>query len=539
MPRKEVSYYVDNTCDPSKLTLTFRGTCNCPTEHGVDPSVTKAEEKLMSLKKSYRKKEPEVETEAQIQSKKRKEYMEKRREEFDERGIITALYGTVERKVKCASTCTDHLLVQKRNKLRELLLSEEVAYTREYVEKCQKTAAEMEEDMKRKAFDIKTKQERERQELVQQKLYARKVQDCDPVRPILSQKTLIQVKQDQLWQIQEKYAMDEAKREEEKMYHDLMIKNMLALKENEEENAKIAWQKQKELKLAFDEQMRWKQKKELEEQRARDIERLQTEEQIMLNKQQERQEREEKAKRTAKLAADYLEYMKKEKQIRDRQRKEEEEIDAVFSRLGKIELGKETCSKSNEKTTIKKEMDAFLENCKEMKRQREIEERKFEEMLEELNEMKRKQKEIEKERLKAAKEELFYSVMKGRENQVREKKEKEKAEQHERAREIDLLNAQIFQQKKLTEEFDRKCLEEKRQYAKQLMEQMKQVEQNKKLKKEEQENYLKELKAEEERRLEEIKEILKAPIHPRPHPMKSIIQQNATPNYLCPFPCPK
>ena len=69
--------------------------------------------------------------------------------------------------------------------------------------------------------------------------------------------------------------------------------------------------------------------------------------------------------------------------------------------------------------------------------------------------------------------------MKGREAQVREKREKEKAEQQERAREIDLLNAQIEQQRKLTKEFDEKCLDQKRQYAKQLMEQMKQVEQNK------------------------------------------------------------
>lgn len=52
------------------------------------------------------------------------------------------------------------------------------------------------------------------------------------------------------------------------------------------------------------------------------------------------------------MAADYLEYMKKEKEIKDRQRKEEEEIDAVFTRLGKIELGKETCSKSKEKVMI-------------------------------------------------------------------------------------------------------------------------------------------------------------------------------------------
>ena len=43
-------------------------------------------------------------------------------------------------------------------------------------------------------------------------------------------------------------------------------------------------------------------------------------------------------------------------------------------------------------------MDAFLENCRELKRQKEIEDRKFDEMLGELNEMKRKQKEAEREK---------------------------------------------------------------------------------------------------------------------------------------------
>lgn len=60
-------------------------------------------------------------------------------------------------------------------RLRELLLSEEVAYTNEYIAKCQEAAASKDEEMKRKAFDLKTKLERERQDLVQQKLQERKM----------------------------------------------------------------------------------------------------------------------------------------------------------------------------------------------------------------------------------------------------------------------------------------------------------------------------------------------------------------------------
>lgn len=52
-------------------------------------------------------------------------------------------------------------------------------------------------------------------------------------------------------------------------------------------------------------------------------------------------EREERIKMNAKKNAEYLEYIKREKELRERQKKEEEEIDAVFSKLGKIVLGNE------------------------------------------------------------------------------------------------------------------------------------------------------------------------------------------------------
>lgn len=56
---------------------------------------------------------------------------------------------------------------------------------------------------------------------------------------------------------------------------------------------------------------------------------------------------------------------------------------------------------------IKREMVAFRENAEEMKRLKETEERRFNEMMEELNEQKVKILQGEKCKLKAAKDELF------------------------------------------------------------------------------------------------------------------------------------
>lgn len=52
-------------------------------------------------------------------------------------------------------------------------------------------------------------------------------------------------------------------------------------------------------------------------------------------------------------------------------------------------------------------MDIFLEKSRELKRQREEEERKLNETLEELNEKKRQQKDAERRKLREAREELF------------------------------------------------------------------------------------------------------------------------------------
>lgn len=62
------------------------------------------------------KTEEDFESVESAKRRKKAESMRRRKEEFLERGVVMALYGAVEQKVKCACMSTDHLLFQKRTR---------------------------------------------------------------------------------------------------------------------------------------------------------------------------------------------------------------------------------------------------------------------------------------------------------------------------------------------------------------------------------------------------------------------------------------
>ncbi|KAK6624629.1 hypothetical protein RUM44_011488 [Polyplax serrata] len=542
-PRRQITYDLCDSPDLPKVTLTYAGTSNAPLAHSIDPAPPpkklSPDEGKKTLPKAKQKPVHKEESPEMIRLRKKAENMKKGKEEFLEKGIMTALYGVVEQKVKCACMSTDHLLVQKRTRLRELLLAEEVAYTSEYVAMCQQANANREEQLRRKAFDVQTKYERERKQFVDSKLLERVVDNCDAARPVLTQKYLMEVKKDQLWQIKEKYALAEAKREEEKMYHDLMMKNMMALKQNEEETAKLAWMKQKDARRAFDEQMKWKQEKDEKERQLKELERMQLDEEIRLIREEDEKEKLDQIRRKNEMKAEFKEILAREREIKEERKREEEEIDRTFAKLMKIEEENEKMKGSSEKERLKREMDIFLQSSRELKRQREEEERKLNETLQELNDKKREQKDAERRKIKAAKQELFSEMLRGRDEQIREKREREMREEEQRNAEIKLLTLQLEQQQKIREDFERRCAQQREEYRQQLLQQIQKGEDAKRKQKEDEDEYVRLLRQREDEEIAKVKKILQhIPIKSTDHPMKVIVRDQQ-PKYMCPYPCPR
>ncbi|KAL0279667.1 UNVERIFIED_CONTAM: hypothetical protein PYX00_001172 [Menopon gallinae] len=462
--------------------------------------------------------------------------LKKFRSEFLQKGVYKALYGMLERKVRAASMCTDHLLNQKRDKLRKLLLAEEEAYAKEYVALCQAANEAKQEAVRRKAIEIKAKRERESRELVERKLMEMKIQDCETARTIRSQKALKMVKKDQLWQIKEKYVLKEAQREEERMYHDMMMKNLLALKERDEEHAKLQLIKRLEAKETFIEQLKYKEIKSEKERRLKEFEKRQMEEEVRKSRMEEEKEAEERRRKNAQRIAEYQEYLMREREIKERRRREEEEIDRAYTKLMQIEGEKEKLKVESNKERFKREMENYLESYKEIQKMRILEDQRTNELVEELSAKIREQQDQHRRSVILAKRELHNMVLRERAEQVKEKKEREKREEEVRNQEIELLNLQIEQQRKIREEYEKRCEVKRLEYRRQLIEQIKEAEEAKARKKCEEEEYARLMRLEEERRIEETKAILDQCCSLPVHPMQQIIMNNP-PKFEClPYP---
>lgn len=67
-------------------------------------------------------------------------------------------------------------------------------------------------------------------------------------------------------------------------------------------------------------------------------------------------------------------------------------------------------------------------------------------------------------------------MLREREEQIRAKRDRQKREEEQKQLELELLNLQIEQQKKIREDYERKCAEEREKYRCQLIQQIREVE---------------------------------------------------------------
>lgn len=63
-------------------------------------------------------------------------------------------------------------------------------------------------------------------------------------------------------------------------------------------------------------------------------------------------------------------------------------------------------------------------------------------------------------------------MLRGRDEQIREKREREMREEEQRNAEIKLLTLQLEQQQKIREDFERRCAQQREEYRQQLLQQI-------------------------------------------------------------------
>ncbi|XP_033607029.1 cilia- and flagella-associated protein 53 isoform X2 [Cryptotermes secundus] len=410
-----------------------------------------------------------------------------------------------------------------------MLLGEEQAWTKEYVEKEQRVNEKRLEEMRLKVEEIRNKREAERQKLVQEKRIQQYFERCEDLRSLKSQRFTKEAKRGQEYQMKEQEYIKEQEGEVERMWAEMTQKEYEAKVAREIEEARKKFERDKEVAEVL-----LLQRKSIEAQILEERQRIKDEEEMMKEKIEEeiREEKmtalENKIKAREKMYNDLMEQIRRREDFLNSMAKEEEILEETFCQVAQDELEKELASRKEYREAQKREWNLYRDSVAQLRRQRAAEEAELEKILQqERNKIEAERKE-KLARLEAARQKLKDEVLQGRKVQVEHQKEMAEKLKKEEEEEFKLQELVRLENARLTAEHDNQIRLLKRKYAKDLRDQ---IEYSKMLKAREREEIERDWKAgllEEECYKRLIKELLSRREEIEPHPFWRIIDASAS-----------
>ncbi|XP_053978854.1 calponin homology domain-containing protein DDB_G0272472-like [Hylaeus volcanicus] len=413
----------------------------------------------------------------------------------------------------------------RREKLRELLLGEQMGLIREVVEQAQHGDDDRMDEVRRKIAEIRRKQEEQRLALVAAKRKQQHIAQCPDLREKMAKKYTVEAKEINLAQMEDNVTKKRAEEEMERLWHDLMLKDIEAKKEHEVEMAKKRCLVDQEVvatlatqiagKLALEEQKKQVQKEDreylddlLQTIRREELENLEKERRKRENLKKDLQEQILIAKR----------------QLAERARREAE-IDKMRQTITDEELAKERSNIKETSAALRKELLAYLcylEDLRKDEAKRNIE---IDLVVESAMKEARAKRDLGQKKFREAKERGLRECLRGREEQLRQKCEKQREEQERIRLEKEAMEKEIELEAKLAARAKEEEKKRRLCYKKELEEQWRYADDARR----------RELEEEEKRRLEESKrqeeyqrlteELLTASENITPHPFKILLKE--------------
>ncbi|XP_043519243.1 trichohyalin-like [Frieseomelitta varia] len=415
----------------------------------------------------------------------------------------------------------------RREKLRDLLLKEEMGLIHEVIHQAQHGDDARMDDMRQRIEEIQREEEEKRLAVVAAKRVQQRVAQSQEIRERISKKSVVDAKLVNLAQMADNEAKRQADIELDNLWHQLMLKEVEAKKQRDVEEAKRrCLTEQSNLtilanqvagKLALEEQ-----KKQIHvedrEHMQRLLEKLRQED--LENVERERRKREE-------LKKDLQEQILMAKRKLAEQARHEAEMDRLRGTIAAEELAKERSDIIESSAALRKELLAYIEYLEDLRKEEARRNAEVDKIIEKsLHDAASKRNQVV-QKFKAARRKILDDVLRGREQQLRMKNENEKREMEARRLEKETLEKQIESEAKLTAYAKKEKKEKMLCYRKDLEEQWKLAEDAKRREAEEEKKmYLEELKRQEEcEKLTE--ELLEASEIVVPHPFKILLRECA------------
>ncbi|XP_033299468.1 trichoplein keratin filament-binding protein-like [Bombus bifarius] len=415
----------------------------------------------------------------------------------------------------------------RREKLRELLLKEEMGLIHEVIYQAQHGDDARMDDMRRSIEEIRKEEEEKRLAVVAAKRMQQYIAQCPEIRNSRTKKSVIDAKQGNLAQMAANEAKRQADKELDNLWHQLMLKEVEAKKQREVEEAKrrclteqvnmTILANQVAGKLALEEQKKQIHMEDREHMQ-RLIEELREEELEKLEK--ERQKREE-------LKKDLQEQILVAKRKLAEQARHEAEMDRLRGIIAAEELAKEQSAIKESSAALRRELLAYIEYLEDLRKEEARRNLEVDKIIEKSMQDTACKRNLAVQKFKEARMKILQDVLRGREEQLRLKCENDKKEMEARQLEKEMLEKQIESEAKLTAYARKEKMEKMLSYRKDLEEQWKRAEDAKRREAEEDKKmYLEEIKRQEEyQKLTE--ELLEASDNVTPHPFKILLKECA------------
>ncbi|ESO89587.1 hypothetical protein LOTGIDRAFT_204314 [Lottia gigantea] len=371
--------------------------------------------------------------------------------------------NTVKRRLNSMIQANEFTIEERRERLRDMLESEEKEYLQEMEDK-QETTIERQAKMRSRAKFLKEQRESERLKLVQNKYDQQFREQCEELRSTVSKRTQDQICVERLEQLQIKNHLEDAQREEDAMYAELWKKDMLEKAKKEEEEAKAKHLRNQEVVGILQKQMAALQYQKDEAKRLKEEEAQLLKEQALLRKLEDRRAFEDKLRRQRETR-DMLDKCLK---IKMKKKAKEEQEQMAFDLKMLEELLEESRNEAMEQMQRKKELRLEDQRYRTYLQQLMEEEQRKERKLDALcNEEVEKswQKRLEgwrQERL--ARKRLLDDVMAGRAEQIRDRLVENEKNQLDAQRERAELMKVIEKNKQLDREEAQRLWQKHLQY---------------------------------------------------------------------------
>ncbi|XP_076380835.1 uncharacterized protein LOC117219971 [Megalopta genalis] len=415
----------------------------------------------------------------------------------------------------------------RRQKLREVLLREQMSLTREVVDQAQHGDDARMENMRLKTDELKKQQEERRLALVAAKRMQQYLAQCPAIRENIMKKTTMEVKECNLVQMAENEARRQEREELEKLWHNLMLKEVDARKEREIEEAKSRCLVDREVMTTLEKQIAGK--LALEEH----LKRVQQEDKeyvACLKEQMRRDELErlelEHKKRQA-LKSDLLEQMMDAKRRLAEKARQEAEMDHLRDSLAAAELAREQAKIKESSAILRKELLAYLQYLEDLRKEEATRNIEVDRIIAEFVEKADARRNLAAKQFKEAKSKGLQEVLRGLDEQLKQNRRKEKEEEEKRRLEQEVLRKELETEARLSANAKEEAKTRKLRYKKDLEEQRRLAEDAKRKETEELRTWHEQEMKRQQEDLKLTEELLAASDVITPHPFKALLKECA------------